>query len=90
MSLLVWSPLLIVDGIELHLAITSGELRKETAKYAELRAPLDAILLPGDLHSEALLQHRFLAPETASIDGDMVIAGEMQRTIERTRDDGKG
>ena len=68
-------------GIDLHFTDTGDGLRKEMAKYAGLRAPLDAGLLPDDLHGEALLQDHSMDAGMAPVDGTVVVAGEMHRCV---------
>ena len=75
---------------ELNFAITGDELQKETAKYAALLAPLDAILLPEDLLVGAHLQDHSMVSGMASITGVVVHVGEMRRAFVSDRGDGKG
>ena len=85
-----WLPVLIVDGIELQLAITGGELRKEMAKSSNLQAPLDSRLHQIDLRDEALLLDYSLASEVPPIDDDVLGFGEMRRLAVGDGEDGRG
>jgi hypothetical protein len=59
--------LLIGDGDELNFSIPRADLRKGTAKFDMIRAPLDAFLRPDDLLDEARLLDHFPESRVAPI-----------------------
>jgi hypothetical protein len=66
--MMVWSATSTAAGIELDFTITGDVLRKGIFKFVQLRAPLDACLLPDDLRGKAhLLDHELEAGVACTI-----------------------
>jgi hypothetical protein len=77
----VWSATAI-DGEDGEKFADSGEvLREELLKFGRFQAPLDASFRTHALRVEAHLQVHLLDAGVASIDGNMMNAGDARRWI---------